>query len=146
MSLAVDFSLIFNLVFPMRKRVTVDKKRPVNLDLATLKFPPMAIASILHRLSGVALFLLFPCVLYLFGLSLEAEAGYHRTLAIVASPYAQVALWAFFAALMYHFFAGIRHIIMDLGFGETRTAGYRSAVLVIILGVASTIFLGIWLW
>lgn len=124
----------------------MNQKRPINLDLGTMKFPAMAIASVLHRISGIILFLLLPFILYLLSQSLtsmESFAGVHH---LLASPYYKLVLWAFAAALIYHVLAGIRHIIMDMGFGEELNSGRRSAIVVISLAVILTILLGIWIW
>lgn len=124
----------------------MNKKRPVNLDLGSLKFPPMAIASILHRVSGVVLFLLLPVMLYILGKTLQSAEGFTQTTIMLASPYYKLVLWAFSAALIYHVIAGIRHLLMDMGFGEHLKTGRISANFVIIISVILTIFLGIWIW
>jgi succinate dehydrogenase / fumarate reductase, cytochrome b subunit len=124
----------------------VNKKRPVNLDLGSLKYPPMAIVSILHRVSGVVLFLLLPVMLFILGQSLQSEVTFLHLKDVLAHPCYKVVMWGFGAALIYHVIAGIRHLMMDIGFGEHLNAGRRSAVLVIVLAVILAIFLGIWIW
>lgn len=126
--------------------MTVNQKRPVNLDLGTMKFPAMAIASILHRISGLVLFLLLPLILYFLALSLNSAESFAKVHTLLESPYYKLLLWAFSAALIYHLLAGIRHLVMDMGFGEEVSAGRHSAVSVIALTVILTIFLGIWIW
>lgn len=106
----------------------------------------MAIASILHRISGIVLFLLFPFMLYLLSLSLNNPQSFAHVKILLEGPWYKLMLWAFTAALLYHFLAGVRHIIMDFGFGESVCAGRRSAVIVIALTVILTILLGIWIW
>lgn len=112
----------------------------------SLKFPPMAIVSILHRLTGVLLFCLFPWILYLFSKTLSSEAEFQSTLLSLTTPCSKFFMWAFFSALIYHLLAGIRHILMDLGLGEGLVAGRRSSIMVIVLAAVLIIFLGIWLW
>jgi len=124
----------------------VNKKRPVNLDLSSMKFPPMAIASILHRVSGIVLFLLLPVMLFMLSMSLQSEETFSQMKDMIAHPFYKLILWAFSAAMVYHIIAGIRHIIMDLGIGEHLKAGRNSAILVIALAVIATLFLGIWIW
>lgn len=106
----------------------------------------MAIASILHRVSGVVLFLLLPVILFLLGQSLQSEETFSLVQFRLATPYYKLVLWAFSAALIYHILAGIRHVLMDMGFGEHVCASRRSAVLVIALAVISTLLLGMWIW
>lgn len=111
-----------------------------------MKFPPMAIASILHRLSGIVLFILLPVMIFLLGQSLQSEELFNQSKIKLANPGYKLILWAFCVALAYHILAGIRHMIMDLGCGESLSAGRRTSILVIVLAVISTIFLGIWIW
>lgn len=122
-------------------------ERPINLDLTKFRFPPMAIVSILHRVSGVILFLLIPLMLYLL----------HHTLVSVTSFTAiqeqvsvhllmKLGVWLTLSAAAFHLLSGIRHIIMDFGFGETARAGRYSAYLVFALALVAVILLGIWLW
>lgn len=124
----------------------MNKKRPVNLDLGSMKFPPMAIASVLHRVSGVVLFVLLPIMIFLLGQSLQSEEMFNQIKIKLSEPYYKFILWAFSTALIYHILAGIRHMIMDLGFGEDLCTGRRTSILVIVLAVIATIFLGIWIW
>lgn len=123
----------------------MNKKRPVNLDLGSLKFPPMAIASVLHRISGVVLFLLLPFMLYIFSQSVQSEASFAEMKNFLANPVYKLILWAFGTALIYHVIAGIRHLLMDMGFGEHLSTGRRTALIVIVLAVISSIFLGFWI-
>jgi len=123
----------------------VNHKRPVNLDLGSLKYPPMAVASLLHRISALALFFLFPFMLYLLSLSLSSEASYAQLQTMLGSPLHKILLWAFSTALIYHVIAGIRHIFMDIGFGESLVAARNSAIASIVLAIILAIFLGIWI-
>ncbi|KTD64687.1 succinate dehydrogenase, cytochrome b556 subunit [Legionella spiritensis] len=124
----------------------MNKKRPVNLDLTTIKFPPMAIASILHRISGVVLFLLLPVIIYFLDLSLRNAGTFSNLQMLLEQFHWKLLLWVFLAALIYHVLAGIRHVLMDIGYGEHLKAGRLSALAVIILAVILTIFAGIWIW
>lgn len=127
-------------------RLIVKQKRPVNLDLATLKFPAMAIASILHRISGLVIFLFFPFILYLLSISLHSPNGLSAFHEVMTCVYSKVLLWGFLSAFIYHSIAGIRHLVMDFGFGETVHAGRISAIFVVFLGVVMTLLMGMWIW
>ena len=82
-----------------------ERTRPVNLDLTTVKFPLPAITSILHRISGVALFFGIGVVLYLLQLSLESEAGFERVQLFRATP-VKLMVWLILTGLLYHLIAG----------------------------------------
>ena len=121
-------------------------QRPVNLDLSTLSYPPMAIASILHRLSGVVLFLLFPVILYFLYCSLQDNVSFLSLQSELSQPMYKSIVWVFGAAWWYHVVAGLRHVLMDCGVGESLKAARVGAILVIGLGVVGAILLGVWLW
>ena len=124
----------------------MNKKRPVNLDLGSLKYPPMAIASILHRISGLGLFLLMPLMLYFLSLSLHSVDSFDRLQTMLAHPGYKMVLWVFGSAFIYHVAAGIRHLLMDVGVGEHLGASRQSAKMVIIFAMIAIVFLGIRLW
>ena len=62
---------------------TQDQKRPAyrNIHISQIvsyRLPPAGIVSILHRVSGVLMFLLLPFVIWLFDVSLTSEISYER--------------------------------------------------------------------
>lgn len=122
------------------------KQRPVNLELTTISFPPAAISSILHRVSGVIMLVLVGLLVWLLAKSLTSPQGFAEAQAIFGHPFVRFLVWGFLAALGYHVLAGIRHIFMDLGFGEEKESGKITAVLAIAGGVVLAILAGVWLW
>lgn len=121
-------------------------KRPMNLDLTTIHFPIMAVVSILHRISGVVLFLFSPFILWLFDQSLSSSTHFLNIQAVLSEPLMKWLIWAFLAALFYHLVAGIRHLCMDFGVGDSLQGGHLGARLVIIGTVILTLLAGVWLW
>lgn len=126
--------------------MSVEQQRPVNLSLLTLKFPPMAIVSILHRVSGVLIAFFVPILLYLLSLSLRSPGAFTQLASCLSSPLTKIFTWLFLTLLFYHFLAGIRHLIMDLGYWESLVAGRRSSIGVLAGTVLIIILIGIWLW
>jgi len=125
----------------------VNHQRPINLDFGSLKFPPMAIASILHRISGLVLFLLLPIMLYFLKLSLASSASFESLqILITECVWCKLVIFAFTSAWIYHLLAGIRHLFMDMGLGETLVAAQRSALVVIGLSAVGSLFFGACLW
>lgn len=124
----------------------MNPKRPINLNLWRLRFPIMAIASILHRISGVIIFLCLPLFLYLLQQSLSSETNFNQLTVFLAHPIVRLILWGSISAVLYHLFAGIRHLAMDLGFGESLQSGRFTAYFVIILSMITAILSGVWLW
>ena len=119
-------------------------KRPVNLNLMSFKFPLTALVSIAHRISGVLMFLLIPVALFqlhaVLSSSLNTGLMSHQGFVI------QFLVWVTLVATIYHVIAGVRHLIMDLGFGESFSAATKSAALIFVLLVLSILFVGVWVW
>lgn len=120
--------------------------RPVNLDLRTIKLPVTAYTSILHRISGVILFVGIAIMLYAMDKSLASEEGFGEVKACLTSPLAKLIIWGLLSALLYHMVAGIRHLIMDTGVGETLEGGKLGSKIVIAVSVVLILLAGVWIW
>lgn len=124
----------------------VNSQRPVNLDLRTIKLPVTAYTSILHRISGVILFLGIAIMLYALGKSLGSEEGFGEVKAWLTSPLAKFVIWGLLSALLYHLVAGLRHLIMDMGIGETLEGGKLGSKIVLAISVVLIVLAGVWIW
>jgi|TARA_R100001143_G_scaffold27067_1_gene26989 succinate dehydrogenase / fumarate reductase cytochrome b subunit len=124
----------------------VNDKRPVNLDLTTIKFPVTAIASITHRMTGVAIFVAIPVLLWMLDRSLASPESFADLKQLMTSPLAKLVLLAILAAIFYHLVAGIRHLIMDAGMAETLEGGRRGAFATFIVTVVLILLAGAWVW
>lgn len=124
----------------------MSKQRPVFLNLMQIKFPPMAIISILHRVTGVAIFISLPVLLWMLQLSLSSNANFDYLTTLLAQPLMKVYVWLLMSAAFFHLLAGVRHIIMDMGYAESLSAGRAGAYMVLVLAIISSIAAGVWLW
>ena len=124
----------------------VNKPRPKNLNLLTIRFPIPAIISILHRLSGVFLFLLIPIILCGLDCSLSSESSFQKLHNSLTTPLTKVLVWLLLAPFLYHFVAGIRHLLMDMNIGVELKSGRLSALLVIMMTILLLVLAGIYLW
>lgn len=124
----------------------MNKKRPVNLDIGTIKLPITSYVSILHRVSGVVLFFAVAVFLWLMDASLSSEDGFRSIQECLGSPLAKLIIWACLAGLAYHLVAGIRHLIMDFGIGESLEGGRLGAKLVLVIALLLIIGAGAWVW
>jgi len=126
-------------------------KRPVNLPLSqvisvNLK-SPVAIASILHRISGVVLFLLIPALLYVLQRSLASPEEFdivHNE--IFGNGFVRFVVWVFLAGLIYHLFAGIKHLFADIGVAEELQSGRNAAWLMLALSGIGIFAAGFWVF
>ena len=126
--------------------MALSSERPVNLDLTTFRFPITAIASILHRVAGVILFFGSFILMALLGMSLENEAGFADTLALLENGFVSFIVWGVLAALAYHFVAGVKHLFMDMGYGETLESGRLFAKVSIAVASLLIVSAAVWIW
>ena len=124
----------------------VNSQRPVNLDLRTIKLPITAYTSILHRVSGVILFLGIIVMLFALDKSLASEEGFAEVQACLTSPLAKLIIWGLLSALLYHLVAGVRHLIMDMGVGESLEGGKLGSKIVIAVSAVIIVLVGVWIW
>lgn len=121
-------------------------ERPVHLSLTQFAWPIAAISSITHRITGVALFAGIAYLLWLLGLALESPEGFERAAAILDGALGKVVLLAVLAALAFHLFAGMKHLVMDFHRWDSLEAGRRTSVSVFVLTAIATVLAGVWLW
>ena len=130
------------------------KARPVHrnihvTDIVKYRLPPAGIVSILHRISGLAMFLLLPFILWLFDTSLSSEisfdafrgaflAGLGPFPAVLVKLVTLGLIWAY----LHHFCAGVRHLYMDATHSVTKEFGHNSAVATLAVSIALTLLCG----
>ena len=124
----------------------VNSKRPVNLDLGKFHFPLPAITSILHRVSGIIIFVGVAFMLYGLQLSLSGEEGFSRVSGLLDSFLAKLITWGILSALLYHLVAGIKHLLMDMGIGEELESGRLAAKATVVISVILILLAGVWVW
>ena len=106
-------------------------QRPKNLNLLKIHQPVTAVVSILHRVSGVILFLAIPPLIYLLAYSLRSESNYIQLQQFFSSNCIKWITLPVVLALTHHFFAGIRFLFLDLDIGVTLKPARQSAWLVL---------------
>ena len=122
------------------------KLRPKNLNLFTIRLPINAIVSILHRVSGIGLFLSIPLILLALQYLVRSEGSYTSLTNWLDSWFIKLVLiglsWAFF----HHFFAGIRHLLQDVHWMTTlQKARFSGRVVLWLVGFAVLVF-AIWIF
>lgn len=122
-------------------------KRPVNLDLKTIKLPIMALASILHRVSAVLIWVAVAFFLPSLYVSLESPEGFSRIQQMLAESFiAQFIVWGFLTALGYYAMGGVKHLVQEMGYGESLEGGKYISIAAITLGVLLSIVSAFWIW
>ena len=131
---------------PALERPTT-KPRPVYLDLVRIRLPLPGIVSILHRLSGAALFLVgIPLLLLGLRSSLASPEAFAQLEAAVSQPLVKLVLIGLIWAYLHHFCAGIRFLLLDVQRGIELAPARRSSVAVLVASLALTLMIGVRLW
>ncbi len=120
------------------------KPRPEyrNIGLGQLlkyRLPLAGRVSILHRISGAILFLLLPFSLYLFEQSLTSEISFDTLKAIAAFPLVKLVVLVLSWAFLFHFCAGIRHLVMDTHHAVSKEGGRKTSIVVFIVSSLLTL-------
>lgn len=103
------------------------------------RLPLAGIISILHRASGAILFFLLPFALYLFEQSLTSEITFDTLKGIASNIIVKLFILALSWAFLFHFCAGIRHLIMDTHHGVTKEGGRNTAAAVLVISTLLTL-------
>lgn len=118
-------------------------------DLTTYRLPPAGFVSILHRISGLLLFILLPLLVWFFDKSLSSEISYGEFTNAFVAGIGPVPGWfiklvslALIWGYLHHFCAGLRHLWMDATHSVSKEQGHSSALLVLGLSLLLTAALG----
>ena len=119
------------------------KKRPKYLNLTKIRLPLPAVISIMHRISGAALFLFLPLLLYLFQASVSSQASYTEFQNHLANPWLKLLLMALLWGFLHHFCAGIRYLLLDLHKGLEKQQSHNSAIAVFAVSLFLTLIVAL---
>ena len=123
------------------------KPRPKYYDLNLAHLPPPGLVSIIHRISGALLFFpILPIILYMLHVTLGSEEGFTRWHEFFSRPVVKLMLIGAVWLYAHHFFAGIRYLLLDMHIGIEKAPSRTSAVVVLVLGVLTALFVGWRLW
>ena len=122
------------------------KSRPVFLEIPNIRLPIPGIVSILHRISGVILFVMLPVLLYLLSGTLSRESAFETYRAIVSNPLVKLILIGVLWAYLHHLLAGVRFLLLDAHKGLELNTARNTAKLVFATALVLTVVLGALLW
>jgi len=130
------------------------KKRPVYTNIhvtqiVSYRLPPAGIVSILHRISGLLMFLLLPFVVWMLDNSLSTEISFETFTNVFVAGVAGIPGWfiklvalALIWGYLFHFIAGVRHLWMDATHSVSKAQGHSSALITLTLSTLLTLLLG----
>ena len=124
----------------------MNKHRPKHLALHLIKLPLPGFVSVLHRISGLLLFVALPLLLLMLQYSLRSIETYTQLLAVLAHPLAKLVLLGVLWAFLHHFCAGLRYLAIDLDYGVKLAQARASSKAVLVVSLVLTALLGAKLW
>ncbi|WP_395692657.1 succinate dehydrogenase, cytochrome b556 subunit [Piscinibacter sp.] len=118
-------------------------------QIVAYRLPLAGMVSILHRISGVLLFLLMPFIIWMFDASVSSEISFDVFRSAFAAGVGFIPGWflklvalALIWAYLHHLIAGVRHLWMDATHAVTKEFGQSSAIVTLALSVLLTLALG----
>jgi succinate dehydrogenase / fumarate reductase cytochrome b subunit len=78
--------------------------------------------------------------------SLESEESFAELKSVFDNGLVKFITWGILSALGYHLVAGVKHLLMDMGIGETKEGGRTGAIITLVLGVIVIVLAGVWVW
>lgn len=124
----------------------MEKTRPKFLELHHIRLPLPGLVSILHRISGVGMFLCLPLLLWLLDNSLHSRSSFETFQGFIANPIVKLVLFGLIWAFLHHLFAGLRYLALDLHWGVELGQARASSKLVLAASLILTLVLGVQLW
>lgn len=114
--------------------MTASTRRPVHLDLTKIKLPIGGIMSIIHRATGIFMFLVLPYLIYLLNLALSGAEGFGQAHESVHGLVGTVFIFLLMWSLMHHLLAGIRYLLIDVDMGVEKEMARQTALGVCVAG------------
>ncbi len=124
----------------------MNNNRPKFLTLYLIRLPVPALVSILHRISGLLMFLALPVLLWALQASLHSVVTYTELAGLLRHPAGKLFLLFMLWAFLHHLCAGVRFLVIDLDVGVKLGPARASAKSVLVASVVLTALLGVWLW
>lgn len=125
----------------LQQQATRDGSRPLSPHLTIYKPIPTMVMSIMHRITGVGLYLgTILVVWWLYAVAFGA--GYYDFVsALLGGFFGRLVMFAFTWALMHHLAGGIRHFFWDIGMGFEKRTATMTAWLTLAFSITATIMI-----
>jgi succinate dehydrogenase / fumarate reductase, cytochrome b subunit len=119
------------------------------IDALGYRLPVAGLVSILHRASGLIMFVLLPFIIWLFDISVTSEISYGtftsafgHGIGFVPGWFLKLIVLALIWSYLHHLIAGLRHLWMDATHAVTKEFGRSSAIVTLSVSIVLTLALG----
>jgi succinate dehydrogenase / fumarate reductase, cytochrome b subunit len=109
-------------------------------QIVAYRLPLAGIISILHRVSGAAMFLIgLPVILYLFEQSITSELSFQNFKLAFSNIFVKLVLIGLAWSFIHHFCCGIRYLMLDMHKGLEKHQAKQSATIVMAVSLPLTL-------
>ncbi len=120
--------------------------RPKYLNLLQIRMPVPAVVSIMHRVSGAALFLVLPLLLAWWQCSLSSPDTFAASKSFAAMPLVKIGILLLVWGYLHHLCAGVRHLASDIDLGTELKSARFSSWLVLAVSIGLTLLIAVRIW
>lgn len=126
----------------------VKSNRPLSPHLTIYKFRPTMAMSIVHRITGGALYFGTILIVWWLVAAASGEDAFETASWFFGSFIGILILMGYSWALFHHALGGIRHFIWDTGHGLSKESSTKFAQMTLIgsLALTAILWLGIWIF
>ena len=125
------------------KSQPITKTRPLSPHLSIYKPIPTMVMSIMHRMTGVALYIGTAFFVWWLLAAASGPDAFSTASAFFGSWIGRLILFGYTWALMHHLVGGLRHFIWDTGQGMEKEFSTKMAIATPIVSVALTLLIWI---
>ena len=106
---------------------TTPRARPTSPHLTVYRWPATMLMSILHRITGAALYFGTLLVAWWLIAAATSQGQFDLVNSVYGSWFGRLVLFGYSWALMHHMLGGIRHLVWDTGSGLEKHTSIRIA-------------------
>ena len=107
-------------------------------DLRNYRLPLAGKLSILHRVSGLAMFFALPFVLALVASMFTTADKFASAVSVLSNPLVKLIALGLVWAIMHHAVAGVRYLLLDTHYKVSKEGGHQTAIVVFIVSLLLT--------
>jgi succinate dehydrogenase / fumarate reductase cytochrome b subunit len=126
-----------------REKMITSNNRPLSPHLSIYKLQISFGLSIMHRITGVVLFICILALSWFVIFALSSSIGVplieYNMILLLSSQWLKLSLMCILFCLYYHFLNGIRHLFWDMGVGFEKSTMHKTGWIVMLLTTISTV-------
>jgi succinate dehydrogenase / fumarate reductase cytochrome b subunit len=119
----------------------IKSARPLSPHLTVYRFRPTMAMSILHRITGCALYVGTALVVWWLIAAASGPEAFSYASGFLGSILGRLILFGYSWALLHHMAGGIRHLIWDTGAGLGREESTKLAIATLVASLVGTVLL-----